>query len=235
MTATLAPAPPAARTSARTAGALILAGTGVTVLGEIAHPHEVPPNDHAAVFAEYAGSTDWLWVHLAQFAAALLVVAGFVALYHRLAADGPTLLDRLALLAAGGAVAAIMLDMAVDGVALKHAVDAWVAAAPADRAARFDAAETVRWLEWSANGFFKILLGLTAAGFGASLVRRGGTRLHGVAAVVAGVLLIASGVQVGREGFTPSPLPLIGSLVLVLLAVALLVPALGGRAGHHPA
>ena len=223
MTAALAPAGPAVRTSARTAGALILAGTGVELLAEIAHPHAVPPNDHAAVFAEYAGSTGWLWVHLAQFAAAAVVVAGFVALYHRLAAGGPTLLDRLALLAAGGTLAAIMFDMAVDGVALKHAVDAWAAAAPADRATRFDAAETVRWLEWSANGFFKILLGLTAAAFGASLARATGTRLHGLAGLAAGALLVAAGVQVGLEGFTPSLLPLIGSLRLAALAVALVV------------
>jgi hypothetical protein len=222
MTTTLAPAPPTIRPSVRTAGVLILAGTFVEVLAEIAHPHEVPPNDHAEVFAEYAGSTDWLWVHLAQFGAALVVVAGFVALYHHLAAGGPSLLDRLGLLAAGGTVAAIMFDMAVDGVALKHAVDAWAAAAPADRAMRFHAAETVRFLEWSANGFFKILLGLTAVAFGASLLRRA-ARVTGGLAVAAGALLVAAGVQVGRDGFAPSPLPLIGSLLLAALAVAFVV------------
>ena len=35
------------------------------LVGGIPHPHEVPPNYHAAVFAEYAHSTDWLWVHVA--------------------------------------------------------------------------------------------------------------------------------------------------------------------------
>jgi hypothetical protein len=223
MTATLAPTPVAVgATTTRTAGLLILAGIAAEELGEIVHPHEVPPNDHAEVFAEYAGSTDWIWVHLAQFGAALAVVAGFVALYHHLAARGPSLLDRLALLAAGGTVAAIMLDMAVDGVALKHAVDAWAAAAPADRAARFDATETVRWIEWSANGFFKILLGLTAAAFGASLLRRA-ARVAGGLAVAAGAILVAAGVEVGRYGFAPSRLPLIGMLLLAALAVALVV------------
>ena len=224
MTATLAPTLVAVRPVLRPAGALLLAGTAVELIAEIAHPHDVPPNDHAAVFAEYAASTDWLWVHLAQFAAAVVVVAGFVALYHHLAAGGPSLLDRLALVAAGGTIAAIMFDMAVDGVALKHAVDAWATATPLDRPMRFDAAETVRWVEWSANAFFKILLGLTAAAFGASLLRAAGTRLHGLAGLVAGGLLVVSGVQVGREGFTPSPLPLLASLLLAVLAVALVVP-----------
>jgi hypothetical protein len=224
MTATLAPTAFAVRPALRPAGALILAGTGVELLAEIAHPHDVPPNDHAAVFAEYAASTDWLWVHLAQFAAAVVVVAGFVALYHHLAAGGPSLLDRLALLAAGGTLAAIMLDMAVDGVALKHAVDAWASAPPGERTVRFDAAETVRWLEWSANGFFKIMLGLTAAAFGASLLRTA-ARIVGGLAVAAGVLLVAAGVEVGRNGFTPSPLPLLGSLLLAGFAVALVVPS----------
>ena len=225
MTATLAPTLLVVRPTLRQAGALLLAGTGVELIAEIAHPHDVPPNDHAAVFADYAASTDWLWVHLAQFAAAAVVVAGFVALYHHLAAGGTSLLDRLALVAAGGTIAAIMFDMAVDGVALKHAVDAWAAAAPADRAMRFDAAETVRFVEWSANGFFKILLGLTAAAFGASLLRHGRGRVHGLAGLAAGALLVAAGVQVGRDGFTPSLLPLIGSLLLAALAVALLLPA----------
>jgi hypothetical protein len=235
VTATLPTTPVAVRPGTRSAGVLILVAIVLEVLAEIAHPHRVPPNDHAAAFAEYAGSTDWLWVHLVQFASAALFVAGFVALYHHLAAGGPSLLDRLALVAATGTLAAIMFDMAVDGVALKHAVDAWAAAAPADKAMRFDAAETVRWLEWSANAFFKILLGLTAAAFGASLLRARATRLHGLAGVVAGGLLVASGVQVGREGFTPSRLPLVWSLVLALLAVALVVrPALAVAARTAP-
>ena len=119
---------------------------------------------------------------------------------------------------------AIMFDMAVDGVALKHAVDAWATATPLDRAMRFDAAETVRWVEWSANAFFKILLGVTAGAFGASLLRRARTRVHGLLASAAGTVFVVSGAQVGRDGFTPSPLPLLASLLLAVLAVALVVP-----------
>src|SRR4051812_14561100 len=42
---------------------------------------------------------------------------------------------------------------AVDGVALKHAVDAWANAPEAQKAARFASAETVRWLEWGMNSY----------------------------------------------------------------------------------
>jgi hypothetical protein len=227
MTATVAaprPVPAIPRPSLRIAGALILVGVGAELLAEIVHPHQEAPNDHLAVFAEYAASSDWLWVHLAQFGAAAVVVAGFVALYHRLAAGRPSLLDRLALVAATSTIAAIMIDMAVDGIALKHAVDAWAAAPPAERAMRFDAAEVVRWLEWSANGFFKIMLGLTAAAFGAALARRG-MRARGSTAMGAGLLLVVAGAQVGRDGFVPSPLPAVGSLLLAVLAVALVVPS----------
>jgi hypothetical protein len=225
MTATVTaprPAPATSRPSLRIAGALILVGVGGELLAEIAHPHQEAPNDHLAVFAEYAASSDWLWVHLAQFGAAVVVVAGFVALYHRLSAGRPSLLDRLALVAATNTIAAIVIDMAVDGIALKHAVDAWATAPPAERAMRFDAAEVVRWLEWSANGFFKILLGLTAAAFGAALARRG-MRARGSIAIGAGLLLVAAGAQVGRDGFVPSPLPAVASLLLAVLAVGLVL------------
>ena len=36
---------------------------------------------------------------------------------------------------------------AVDGIALKHTVDAWANAPEAEKATRFASAETVRWLE----------------------------------------------------------------------------------------
>jgi hypothetical protein len=37
----------------------------------------------------------------------------------------------------------------VDGVGLKQAVNAWASAGDGDKAVRFAAAETVRWLEWA--------------------------------------------------------------------------------------
>lgn len=210
---------------------VFLAGVAVELIAEVAHPHRESPNNHRAVFAEYAGSTDWLWVHLAQFGAGAILVAGFVVLYHALTArQGPGVLDHLALLSAGGTLAAIMVNMAVDGVALKHTVDAWATASPAEKTIRFAAAETVRWLEWGAHAFFEILLGLTIIAFGAAMGRRRNTRWHGLLAVPAGVLVVVDGALVGKHGFAGSPLLLIGLVLFVIVAIGLLI-----HPARHPA
>jgi hypothetical protein len=58
---------------------------------------------------------------------------------------------------------------AVEGVALKQAVDAWASAPEAEKAARFASAETIRWLEWGTRnqsfmfGLTLILLGSAVA------------------------------------------------------------------------
>ena len=43
--------------------------------------------------------------------------------------------------------------MAVDGVALKQAVNAWASAPVAEKAARFASAEAIRWIEWGARSY----------------------------------------------------------------------------------
>src|SRR3954469_16208464 len=65
---------------ARTSSVLLVSGAALAVVGGILHPHEELPNSHAAVFSEYAESTDWVWVHYLQFLSAALVVAGFLVL-----------------------------------------------------------------------------------------------------------------------------------------------------------
>jgi hypothetical protein len=90
--------------------------------------------------------------------------------------------------------------MAVDGVALKNAVDAWAAAPEQERVAGFAAAEAVRWLEWGANSFFQIVLGLTLGLLGAAVSRTlvVGHWLGWVAAA-AGACLIGGGVISGTN------------------------------------
>ena len=48
----------------------------------------------------------------------------------------------------------------MDGVTLKQAVDAWVAASGTEEASRFGDAETVRWIEWGLQSYFRVLLGV---------------------------------------------------------------------------
>lgn len=105
-----------------TAGVRMVAGALLGVIGGLLHPHRELPNNHPAVFAEYAASTDWPWVHDLQFAAALTVVAGFVVLYEAMSRRGTItgLVERGALGTAVATVAVFAVNMAVDGVALKR-------------------------------------------------------------------------------------------------------------------
>ncbi len=184
------------------------------------------------MFTEYAASTGWMWVHYAQFTVAAIIVAGFLVLTRALgAAFGDSALQRLTAGAAAATAALIAVNMAVDGVALKNAVDAWAAAPEQERAARFAAAEVVRWLEWGANSFFQILLGSTLVLSGVAISRTAlARRWLGWVAVAAGVCLIAGGVLVGYSGFTGSPTNLIAYALFLVAAVGLLITGLRSRA-----
>jgi hypothetical protein len=111
---------------ARVSAVLLVGGAGLAVAATLLHPHDEPPNAHSAAFAEYAHSTDWVWVHDLQLLAAALVVAGFLLLGRALQRVGaaPSLV-RLGDAAATATAALIAVNMAVDGIALKNSVDAW--------------------------------------------------------------------------------------------------------------
>ena len=64
-------------------------------------------------------------------------------------------------LAAAVAAASFTVLQAVDGIALKRAVDTWVTAPAAQKAAAFAAAEAVRWTEIGMNSLSFFLAGLT--------------------------------------------------------------------------
>ena len=109
---------------------------------------------------------------------------------------------------------------AVDGVALKHAVDAWASAPEAQKATRFASAETVRWLEWGMNQYqtfmFALALILLATVIvGTARVPRAIGYLMGLAAIP---MLVQSWV-VANEGFSVSWLA--GSLSSVGLPLML--------------
>jgi hypothetical protein len=52
---------------------------------------------------------------------------------------------------------AIAVLQAVDGIALKMAVDSWVAAPPEEKAIIFRVAEGIRLIEYGTNSIFHIL------------------------------------------------------------------------------
>ena len=136
---------------------------------------------------------------------------------------------------AAAAVAGLALYaalQAVDGVALKHAVDAWAAAAEPAKAARFATAEGIRWLEWGMRSYQSFVLGAALMLTGAVVVAaRRVPRPIGYLMAVSGLAYLAQGWIVGAEGFsTANTIPTLAGIVLILVwSVWLLISAWFGK------
>ena len=189
------------------------------VVTAIFHPHREDPMDNPAVFMEYAQSDSWVVVHFAQWIAALLLIGGLVSLYYSIMTKpgAGTDIARFGLMGAVLTAGAFTMLQAVDGVALKWAVDAW-ATAPADQeVAAFTAAETVRWTEYALQSYSNILLGLTLILYALAMALSASyPRWLGWVAAGSGVAWMVHGVMVPYVGLFDSIPRLV---VIVLLAV----------------
>lgn len=224
----------AERQSLRWSGALLVGGlvlnAAVTMLF---HPSGDEDN-HEVIFAKYAESATWEWVHLGQFVGVLLTLAGLLLLYPVLRPR----VHRLALCAAGLTVATAAgwsVLQAVDGIALKQAVDAWIGATGPARAFRLADAETVRWTEWGVQSYVRVLFGLTllvhAAAILTARILRGWT---GWVAVLAGALSIAWGVDVGYSGLESSFQQIVSPAFNVAVAVFAIGVVVASRSVRTP-
>jgi hypothetical protein len=190
----------------------------------IFHPHREAPMDNPAVFMEYAESDSWVAIHFAQWFAALLLIGGFVALYYSITTkrEANAAVARFGLLAAVLTGAALTMLQAVDGVALKWAVDTW-ASAPADQeVAAFSAAAALRWTEYALQSFSFILLGLTFILYGVAIAL--GTvypRWLGWVAGGSGVAWIVHGVMVPYVGLFDSVPRLVAIVLMALWAFSM--------------
>src|SRR5215204_3156303 len=118
---------------------------GVIVIGiaEYFHPAKLDPMDNHAVFMEYAHTNIWTAVHFGEYFGFLLLLGGLVALYYSVSAQ-PGVGAGLApfgFAAAVTAAASFTVLQAVDGVALKRAVDTWASAPAPQNTAAVAAAE----------------------------------------------------------------------------------------------
>jgi hypothetical protein len=181
----------------------------VFVVSTAIHPSREAPMDNPAVFTEYAQSDSWVAVHFAQWVGVLLLFAGLVAVYFSITREskaGAVVVVRFGLAAAVLAVAALTMLQAVDGVALKWAVDAWVSAPAGQEAAAFAAAEVVRWTEYALQSYSNILLGLTLILYGLAIALGSVyPRWLGWVAVGSGVAWIVHGLLVPYIGLFDSP------------------------------
>jgi hypothetical protein len=192
------------RTSLLRAATVLLAGQLLYIVVTQFHTGG-DANDHRTVFAKYADSGSWKAVHLTQFAGIAILVAGLIALFYVLDVQAGTA-RWTGRLGAASAVATLALYgtlQAVDGIALKQAVNAWANAPDADKAARFASAESIRWLEWGMRSYSDYALGLALLLLAAAAVRtawlpRPIAHLMGLS----GLTYLVQGWVIGSDGFS---------------------------------
>lgn len=212
------------RAASRFGAVALPLGVIVPIVATAIHPHREDVMDNPAVFTEYAQDTDWIAVHFAQWIGALLLFAGLLGVYYTIRErSGPgSGLARFGLAATTQAAAAITALQAVDGIALKWAVDAWTAAPADEKTAAFAAAETLRWTEYAFQSYSNILIGLALALFGLAIAR--GTRYPrwlGWVAIGSAAAWITHGVLVAYVGLFDSIPRLAGMALLAVFAISI--------------
>src|SRR3712207_3655560 len=194
------------------ASPLLPVGAAVGVLGlllevvsTLLHPSSAQPNDSDAAFREYAASGGWELVHVGQWLGVLLMAVAFVVLGLALSARS----TRARAFAVPGTLTAALfaavftVQMAVDGVALKAAIDAWLGGAPGGADAAFGVAEGVRGVEKGLSAFTHLLNGSTLLLLGLAMAAgRAAPRWLGGVGVLAGTGYLAGGVVTALTGFS---------------------------------
>ena len=197
-----------------------VAGLVVQVVSTLLHPSDAPPNDSAAAFREYAAFGGWELVHIGQWLGVVLVaVALFILARVLTGQSGLAGAFAVPAMVAAVLVAAVFtVQMAVDGVALKAAIDLWLGSAPGGADAAFGVAEGVRGLEKGLSGFFHLLNGSTLLLLGLAMVcGRAGPRWLGGVGVLAGLGYLAGGVVTAYTGFSATA----GTVLLGPLALGI--------------
>jgi hypothetical protein len=198
-----------------------LAGLVIAVVSTFGfHPTGEDLMNNPVIFAVYAEDDLWIASHIGQFAGILLIFAGgFVALYRLLVRSESGIASALAwfgLVTAIVAASTFTILQAVDGIALKIAVDTWYAIPPTttsstsaaeggegEKAIAFRVAEGLRWTEWSVQAYYRMLQGAVALIFGVAITMSNLlSKWIGAVGIAAGVVTIAAGVVVAYVGFS---------------------------------
>jgi len=199
-----------------------LAGLAIAVVSTfVFHPSGTGEElmNNPFIFAVYAEDDLWIATHIGQFAGLLLIYAGgFVALFRMLSrSDSGTVASALAwfgLVTSILTASAITILQAVDGIALKIAVDTWYAtpSSPSEagnggregeKAIALRVAEGLRWTEWGIQAYYRMLQGAIALIFGVAIAKGAIlSRWIGAVGIAAGVAGIAAGVVTAYVGFS---------------------------------
>jgi uncharacterized membrane protein HdeD (DUF308 family) len=179
------------------------------------------------VFLEYASSPSWTAVHLGQFVGMAVIIAGLVLLRVAIGAHegAPALMARLGNAFAAAALCLYGVLQAVDGVALKQAVDAWANAPEAEKAARFASTETIRWLEWGTRSYHSFSFGLALILLGAAAAMSATLPpALGYLIALSGLAYLLQGWVLGSQGFPESnTIAILAGYIFLLAGIVWLV------------
>ena len=229
------------RSLLRLSATLVVIGEVLFALVSVFHPSREDPNNHPAVFAEYASSASWTAVHFGQFVFMAVFLVGLLVLFFALNVRSGALgwVGRFAAVSVVVALALYGVLQAVDGVALKHAVDAWASAPEAEKATRFASAETMRWLEWGMSSYQTFMFALALILLASVIVWTARVpRPIGYLMGLAAIPNLVQSLVVGTEGFSatlrvPSllalPLMLAWSIWLLIVAWRMKEPDQPGK------
>ena len=188
----------------RLSAALMFIGLVIFEVVSLFHPPGT--NDHQAAFTAYANSSSWAAIHLGEFIGMAVLLSGLLVLFFALGVtEGiPRWLGFFGAVATGVTLVLYGVRMAVDGVALKQAVDAWISAPAAEQATRFASAETIRWLEWGMASYQTYMLGFALLLFAITIVWTARVpRPIGYLMGVSGLAWLVVGWVFGVGGFAP--------------------------------
>ena len=212
-----------------------IAGSLLLSVGTYFHPVPADPNDPLMAFAEYAADRLWIASHLAQLAGVTLILAALIVVTQLQAPLSSGLGYQLAGAGAVACLALVAALQAVDGIALKRAVNAWSTASAAEKQAAFYAAFAVRQIEVGLASTLSMLSGVTAILYGFAILSddafpnwvAGLGVLGGAATAVAGVLM-------AYEGFSDLEMVISMPASCILLLWMLIVGILTWRASAPP-
>jgi hypothetical protein len=224
--------------------AAVLGVLGVVLVGVMEgylHPSRAHPNNSPAAFREYAASGSFTSIHIADFVGTMCIVVALVALYRSVARQGgwARALGTVGVVAAVVVTAVFAVQMAVEGVALKSAVDHWVSAPVEQKPVAFRVADGIRDIEKGLSGFFQIANGFALLGLGLAVaVSRGHPRWLGWVGAVAGLGALSGGWTTAHTGFSMSAsrlsLPTILLLAVFVLGVCILLWRRASVVGSAP-
>jgi hypothetical protein len=184
-----------------------IVGAVIMILSTMIHPSGEDPFNHPRVLAEYAYSELWVGIHIGQFVGTMMVfVGGFVAIYRLLTNSESSIISLLAWLGLALTIitaSTFAILQAVDGVALKFAVDSWMASSEEEeKDLIFRVAEGIRWTEYGVNSVFRLLQGTVAIIFGLAIAKSIlVNRWIGVVGVTVGIITIVAGIEVSYSAF----------------------------------